>query len=186
MADATPARAFVKLDRYALFQQARLHRLSAVDAWMLLVLTLSVDYRTHECRCTARELAEDAQTTPTTAARSVERLAAVGLVSFVQPFRPHGSAIVSVLVYDLLVVPPRTTARSLDASIGPPNNNGAEPQVRGLHNREIAVIAAVEHRESAMIGELSEEDRRCFECGAEADGKPNYWGDPACREHEDF
>jgi hypothetical protein len=121
-----PNRLFIKMDKFAIFDLATRHRLGAVDAWILNVLTLRAEWETHEWRGTYGELAEDARVTRKTAKSACERLAAAGLIEIVESFGPNRSGRVRVLVYDEMVVP--EARRSSRISIAQNSASPASPK----------------------------------------------------------
>ena len=96
-------RSWVKLDRFAITQLARDHRLTVHEQHILQTLTMHAEFRTAEWLGSATELAEYTRMSRSTATRAVKRLVALGLLEEIEPFGPHQQGVLRVLWYDLLV-----------------------------------------------------------------------------------
>jgi hypothetical protein len=98
-------RSWVKLDRYALFDLSRELHLKTADLVILYSLVMLADFRNWEWIGTIVELTEHTPLSRTTAATACDRLAKLGAISFVNPFRQHAAATIRVDCYGRLVLP---------------------------------------------------------------------------------
>ncbi len=110
-------RNFIKADRFAFFDLSRKYRLTTPDFAVLVALVFLADFRTSEWTGTLVELSEHVPPTRTIVAASCQRLADLGLITMVRPFRQNAAATIRVSCYEQVVVPSAgsrrlTTSRS--------------------------------------------------------------------------
>jgi hypothetical protein len=112
------ARSYIKVDRYAGFQLRREYGLRSDALLVLWAVTFLADFRDKTWRGTITDLSEDLGIGRRSAKEALEKLANAGLLHIEEPFTGRGqTGLIRVLVYEILVVVPRTArdpARSAD------------------------------------------------------------------------
>lgn len=117
---AVAERSYIKLDRFELFDIIREFHLAAPEFCVLFALVALADFKTREYKGTAYELAEHTPSNRTGVITACERLARLGLVSFVKPFRQNSFAWIKVDCYERAVVPNARQRSARQASPGSP------------------------------------------------------------------
>jgi hypothetical protein len=106
-------RSFAKIDRFAIFDLARMHGLRAGEAFVLLTLTFMSDPLSWEVHETLTVIAEHALVGRNTAKTTIEHLVNIGLVLVLEPFgtgKSDGGRLFILACKDL-VVPEARIAR---------------------------------------------------------------------------
>src|ERR1039457_6328116 len=98
-----PRRAQVRLDRYAIFDLGREHRLHAHARWLLEILCHVADFRSRSVTATYEELVEWSGIGRDTVPKTVNTLRAAGLISVVKVFGPGQVGEVEILAWDRLI-----------------------------------------------------------------------------------
>lgn len=101
-------RSWLKLDRYALFQLQREHRLKPTATLVLFDLVCAADYRNESWTGTLSEISYDLGCSTTTAGNAIKTLVAKNLVEIINPFGRNGSGCLKITAYCDLVLPTHT------------------------------------------------------------------------------
>jgi hypothetical protein len=146
-----------RFDRFAIFQVAREHDLTALDAWVLTALTMLCDWRDKTWCGTVTELALDVRGDRRAVRASLDRLAAKGLIRETKPFAggPKVNGCVIVVAVDQLLT--GTSRRDRDDAHVQPFKRA---DVRGnIEDDEDAKRADVRECEDGMRAELAHDAR---------------------------
>jgi hypothetical protein len=174
-------RSWQRIDRYAVFDLGREHRLSSHARWMLMSLCLIADFRTCAVRATIRELSEQTGIGFNTVPKAIGDLVKAELVKITRPFGPNREGEVEIVAWPDIVVEdrePKTriprlsnrrqVAEESRTNRGAPADNSTndqgEGQLRGDGGDEEELVSSQEERlfgenwDSRQGGALSEVD----------------------------
>jgi hypothetical protein len=176
------ARSWQRIDRYALFDLGREHRLSKDARLMLISLCLMADFRTCAVRATLRVLSQQTEIGLNTVPKALDELVKAELVKITRPFGPNREGEVEIVAWHDIVVEdrePKTRVSRLGncrqvaeesrTNRGPTADNSTndqgEGQPRGEGGVEEELVSSQEERlfeEERLFGE----DWSSRQCGA--------------------
>jgi DNA-binding transcriptional ArsR family regulator len=158
-----PGRSFTKLDRYALPQIGREHRLLPGPRCVLLMLTLLADYRSQEWSGTYHELAQDTGMGRNSVTDAMKVLREARLIEEVEPFGPNRRGTVRVLAYERLVV---LSSRSASTSA----SNSANQRVARRRARPEKGNSTTPQSSRSRVGTASSDSSRTAVTSQFSDG----------------
>ncbi len=170
------ARSWQRIDRYALFDLGREHRLCKDARLMLISLCLMADFRTCAVRATLRVLSQQTEIGLNTVPKALDELVKAELVKITRPFGPNREGEVEIVAWHDIVVEdrePKTRVPRLNrrcqvaeesrtnrgATADNSTNDQGEGQLRGEGGDEEELVSWQEER-------LFEEDWGSRQCGA--------------------